>query len=240
MKIFPAIDLYEKKAVRLYKGDYSQMTVYSERPWELAEDFASKGASCVHLVDLEGARDGTTPNIDVIRRITENTDMFVEVGGGIRNLAVAEKYIAAGVDRIILGTAAVRDEAFLRAALAEFGDAVAVGVDMRDGKVAVSGWREDSNLDGFEFCGHLEELGVSCVIVTDISKDGAMLGANHELYRRLSETCRMNITASGGVSSIGDVQKLAQLGVYGAIIGKAYYTGDVDLREAVQIGEGIK
>lgn len=238
MKIFPAIDLYDKKAVRLYRGDYSKMTVYSERPWELVEDFAAAGASHVHLVDLEGARDGTTPNIDIIRRITQSTDMFVEVGGGIRSLTVAEKYLEAGVNRVILGTAAVRDEAFLLEALAKLGDAVAVGVDMRDGYVALNGWTEKSSIDGFEFCTHLEDIGVSCVIVTDISKDGAMLGANHELYRRLSQSCKMKITASGGVSSLDDVRRLAELGIYGAIIGKAYYTGDIDLAQAVAVGEG--
>ncbi len=237
MKIFPAIDLYGGKAVRLYKGDYSKMTVYSERPLELAEAFAAKGASCLHLVDLEGARDGTTPNIELIKLIAEASDMTVEVGGGIRSLEVAEKYLESGVDRVILGTAAVRDEEFLRSAVRNFGEAAVVGVDLRDGCVATSGWTENSGIDCFDFCEKLEGLGVSSVIVTDISKDGAMRGTNHELYGELSRRCRMKLTASGGVSSLDDVRRLAQLGIYGAIIGKAYYTGDIDLAEAVKLGE---
>lgn len=240
MKIFPAIDLYKGKAVRLYKGDYSKMTVYSERPCELVEDFTANGASCLHLVDLEGARDGTTPNIDVIRYIASASDMTVEVGGGIRSLELAEKYLNSGVDRIILGTVAVHDEQLLKSAIYTFGDAVVVGVDIRDGYVATNGWIEDSGIDCFEFCDKLELFGVSSVIVTDISKDGAMNGTNHSLYKELAQRCTMNLTASGGVSSLQDVRRLAEIGLYGAIIGKAYYTGDIDLAEAVRIGEGVK
>lgn len=238
MKIFPAIDLYDKKAVRLYKGDYDKMTVYSERPWEIAEDFAAKGASCIHLVDLEGAKDGTTPNIDVIKEIIAHADLFVEVGGGIRNMETVEKYVSAGVDRVILGTAAVNDEAFLADAVKKYGDQVAVGVDVKDGYVAIKGWTEKSEYTCFDFCEKMKNIGVSTIICTDISKDGAMNGTNHELYRELSERFDMNITASGGVSSLEDVRRLAELGIYGAIIGKAYYTGDIDLVEAVRIGEG--
>lgn len=238
MKIFPAIDLYDKKAVRLYKGDYDKMTVYSDRPWEIACDFAAKGASAIHIVDLEGAKDGTTPNIDVIKKIIDSADLFVEVGGGIRSMGTVKKYIEAGVDRVILGTAAVNDEEFLKEAVAAYGDHIAVGVDVKDGYVAIKGWVEKSQYTCFDFCEKMKNIGVSTLICTDISKDGAMQGTNHELYRELSSRFDVNITASGGVSSLDDVKKLADLGIYGAIIGKAYYTGAIDLEEAVRIGEG--
>jgi len=236
MIIFPAIDLYEKKAVRLFKGNYAEMTVYSDRPWEIACDFAAKGASAIHIVDLEGAKDGTTPNIDVIKKIIDSADLFVEVGGGIRSMETVKKYIEAGVDRVILGTAAVNDEEFLKEAVAAYGDRIAVGVDVKDGYVAIKGWVEKSQYTCFDFCEKMKNIGVSTLICTDISKDGAMQGTNHELYRELSSRFDVNITASGGVSSLDDVKKLADLGIYGAIIGKAYYTGAIDLEEAVRIG----
>ncbi len=237
MIIFPAIDLYEKKAVRLYKGDYAQMTVYSEDPLSVARKFASLGATHLHLVDLEGARDGTTPNIDVVTAIASESDMFVEIGGGIRSLETVEKYISAGVDRVILGTAAVTDRAFLLAALEKYGERIAVGVDIKDGCVAIRGWLEKTALDCFDFCRDMQSIGVKNIICTDISKDGAMMGANHGLYRRLSEQFDISFTASGGVSSLEDVRKLASLGLYGAIIGKAYYTGDIDIAEAVEVAK---
>ena len=237
MKIFPAIDLYDKKAVRLYKGDYNNMTVYSENPCEIAEDFYNSGARFMHVVDLEGAKDGTTPNIDVIRKLVSMSDMFVEVGGGIRNIDVAKRYIDAGVSRIILGTAALTDRAFLLEAVRLFGDKVAVGVDIKDSCVAIKGWVEKSEIDAMDFCRELDKIGVKTVICTDISKDGAMQGANHELYKNLSENVGMQIIASGGVSSIDDVKRLKELGIYGAIIGKAYYTGAVDIKEAIEVAK---
>ena len=237
MKIFPAIDLYDKKAVRLYKGDYNNMTVYSENPCEIAEDFYNSGARFMHVVDLEGAKDGTTPNIDVIRKLVSMSDMFVEVGGGIRNIDVAKRYIDAGVSRIILGTAALTDRAFLLEAVRLFGDKVAVGVDIKDSCVAIKGWVEKSEIDAMDFCRELDKIGVKTVICTDISKDGAMQGANHELYKNLSESVGMQIIASGGVSSIDDVKRLKELGIYGAIIGKAYYTGAVDIKEAIEVAK---
>ncbi|MCF0143346.1 MAG: 1-(5-phosphoribosyl)-5-((5-phosphoribosylamino)methylideneamino)imidazole-4-carboxamide isomerase, partial [Parasporobacterium sp.] len=182
MLIFPAIDLYEKKAVRLYKGDYSQMTVYSENPPELAADFKAKGASCIHLVDLEGAKDGTTPNIDVVRDIVKTGGLFSEIGGGIRSLDTAEKYLSIGVDRVILGTAAVTDEEFLKAAVKNFKEHVAVGVDIKDGFVAIKGWMELSQYSCNDFCRKLKGLGVKTLIITDISRDGAMQGTNLNLY----------------------------------------------------------
>ena len=234
MKLFPAIDLYEKKAVRLYKGRYDEMTVYNDNPLIVALDFQEKGAEFVHLVDLEGARDGNTPTIEVVKKIVDNTDLFVEIGGGIRDMATADRYFEAGVDRVILGTAALLDREFLKNALEKYGDKIAVGVDIKDGNVAVKGWIERSEVDAFEFCAELEALGVSTVICTDISRDGAMKGAAHELYRELSEKFSMNFTASGGVSSLDDVKRLASLNLYGAIIGKAYYTGAIDITEALE------
>lgn len=237
MLIFPAIDLYEGKAVRLYKGDYAQMTVYSDHPVEIARDFAASGATCLHLVDLEGAKNGTTPNLETIRGIIKETALFAEVGGGIRTMDVVRAYLDAGVSRVILGTAAVNDEAFLREAVATFGERVAVGVDIKDSRVAIKGWTETSALDAFDFCEKLERLGVSTVICTDISKDGAMQGTNRELYRALSEKFSLQIVASGGVSTIDDVAHLASLNIYGAIIGKAYYTGAIKLTEAIEVAK---
>lgn len=236
MIIFPAIDLYEKKAVRLFKGDYNRMTVYNEDPAAQAKEFEIKGATHIHLVDLEGARDGTTPNLDVIKRIRESTNLFLELGGGIRSMETAEKYLSIGVDRVILGTAAVTDEEFLTSAAKSYKEKIAVGVDVKDGFVSIKGWTEKSEytLDGF--CKKLEKLGITTVICTDISKDGAMKGANLPLYKDLSEKYTMNFIASGGVSSLDDVKALAEMKLYGAIIGKAYYTGAVDLTEAIRIG----
>lgn len=237
MNIFPAIDLYEGKAVRLLKGDYNQMTVYSDNPAEFSKDFEKQGAKFLHIVDLEGAKSGTTPNLDTIKKIIEESNLFVEVGGGIRSMEVVGKYISIGVDRVILGTAAVCDEEFLKAALASFGDKIAVGVDIKDGYVAIKGWTEKSEYSCFDFCKKMQNLGVKTIICTDISKDGAMQGTNHELYRELSEKFDIDITASGGVSSIEDVEQLTKLGIYGAIIGKAYYTGAISIKEAIEVAK---
>lgn len=237
MNIFPAIDLVGGKAVRLFKGDYSQMTVYSDNPLDVAKDFENQGATHIHLVDLEGAKDGTTPNIETVKSIAANTSLFVEIGGGIRNMETAQKYISCGVDRIILGTAAVTDQDFLKEAIDTFGDKVAVGVDIKDGFVAIKGWLEKSEFSAFDFCDKMQKMGVKTLICTDISKDGAMQGTNHELYRELASRFDINITASGGVSSIDDVKKLTSLGIYGAIIGKAYYTGAINLKEAIEVAK---
>ncbi len=235
MLIFPAIDLYGGKAVRLYKGDYNQMTVYSADPVSVARDFEKSGAEWVHLVDLEGAKDGTTPNIGSVVSIVQNTTLKCEIGGGIRSIETVERYFNAGVERVILGTAAVTDECFLTEAVSNYGAKIAVGADIKDGKIAIKGWIEKSDIDAFDFCERMQKLGVKTIICTDISKDGAMKGANHELYRELSEKFDMQIVASGGVSSMDDVKKLAALDIYGAIIGKAYYTGAIDLCEAIAI-----
>lgn len=234
MIIFPAIDLYKGKAVRLLRGDYDKMTVYSEQPDKVALSFAKAGAEYIHIVDLEGASDGSTPNFNVIRNIVSASGLRAEVGGGIRSTDAIERYLAAGVMRVILGTAAVADFDWLRAVVREYGDRIAVGVDIKDGMVAVKGWREVSSLDCFEFCRDLEKIGVKTIICTDISKDGAMIGTNHDLYRVMSMKYDMDIVASGGVSTLDDVRALGSLGIYGAIIGRALYTGDINLADALE------
>ena len=235
MNIFPAIDLYGGKAVRLFKGDYAQMTVYSEDPAAVAADFQQKGARFLHLVDLEGAKTGTPTNADTIRRIRAQFDGFIELGGGIRSMESAEYYLSLGIDRVILGTAAVTDPAFLRAVLERWGNRIAVGVDLKDGLVAIKGWTETSSLTVEDFFRQMQELGVATVICTDISRDGAMKGTNRALYQKLSQSFSMDLIASGGVSSMEDVLALQKLGLYGAIIGKAYYTGAIDLASAIEV-----
>ena len=235
MIIFPAIDLYEGKAVRLYKGDYAQMTVYSEHPEEIALDFAAKGATHAHLVDLEGAKSGTTPNLDTVLHIRNTAGLFCEIGGGIRSMETVRAYLSAGLDRVILGTAAVEDPVFLREAVDTYGEKIAVGVDVRDGYVAIKGWMEKSSLAFMDFCKEMEGIGVKTLICTDISRDGAMRGTNREMYRQLSESLGLQITASGGVSTMEDIESLRKMNLYGAIIGKAYYTGDIDLRKAIEV-----
>lgn len=235
MKIFPAIDLYAGKAVRLLKGDYNALTVYSENPIEIAKDFESQGATELHTVDLEGARDGGTPNIDIIKSFVENTSLNVEVGGGIRSLDTVKAYLDAGVRRVILGTAAVTDEAFLREAVEAYGDKIAVGADIKDGVVAIKGWVEKSEYTTFDFFEKMQKIGVSTVICTDISKDGAMQGTNRQLYKELSERFNVNIIASGGVSSLDDVKALNEMKLFGAIIGKAYYTGAIKISDALEV-----
>lgn len=237
MIIFPAIDLYDKKAVRLLKGDYNQMTIYSEKPWEIAQDFAKCGATHIHIVDLEGAKNGDTPNLETVKKIIEATSLFCEIGGGIRSMETVDKYFDAGIDRVILGTAAVENEAFVKECTDKYGDKIAVGVDIKDGYVAIKGWLEKSEFECFEFCEKMKNLGVKTLICTDISKDGAMMGTNHGLYKELSEKFDIQIVASGGVSSIDDVKKLREIDLYGAIIGKAYYLGAIDLREAVEVAK---
>jgi phosphoribosylformimino-5-aminoimidazole carboxamide ribotide isomerase len=236
MHIFPAIDLYDRKAVRLYKGDYDKMTIYSDDPLAVARDFEKKGAKFVHLVDLEGAKLGTTPNIEIVSAIAQNTSLFTEIGGGIRNIETVKKYFNAGVDRVILGTAAVSSEGFVERAVDKYGDKIAVGADIKDGEIAVKGWIEKSGVKSDDFFEKMQNIGVKTIICTDISRDGAMRGTNLELYKALSEKFDMNIIASGGVSSLEDVIALRKMDVYGAIIGKAYYTGAIRLSEAIAQG----
>ncbi len=236
MIIFPAIDLYEGKAVRLYKGDYAQLTVYDENPINTAKKFISEGADHLHMVDLEGARDGNTPNFETVKSIVSTTDMFVEIGGGIRDMETVEKYLSIGVERVILGTAAVSSEGFVERAVDKYGDKIAVGADIKDGEIAVKGWIEKSGVKSSDFFDKMQKIGVKTVICTDISRDGAMRGTNLALYKELSEKYDMNIIASGGVSSLDDIIALREMDVYGAIIGKAYYTGAIKLSEAIAKG----
>ena len=237
MHIFPAIDLYDGKAVRLLKGDYQKMTVYSENPLEIAKDFENSGAEFLHIVDLEGAKTGETPNINTIEKIVKNTSLFTEVGGGIRTLETVKKYSDIGVKRVILGTAAVNDEEFLLSAVKKYGEKIAVGIDIKDGFVAIKGWTDLSKYTPFEFCEKMQNIGVKNVICTDVSKDGAMQGTNLDLYKEMSEKFDLNITASGGVSGIDDIKRLKGLGIYGAIIGKAYYTKAISLARAIEVAK---
>lgn len=235
MIILPAIDLLDRKAVRLLKGDYNQVTVYSDSPLEVAEKFKSLGATHIHMVDLDGAKYGTAPNMDIVAEVAEKTGLFIEIGGGIRSMETVKKYIDAGISRVILGTAAICDEDFLKEAVKAYGEKIAVGADVKDGKIAVKGWLEQSDVTLDEFFLKMQYLGVKNIICTDISRDGAMRGTNIELYRELSAKYSLDITASGGVSSIEDVKRLREMNLYGAIIGKAYYTGAVDLKEAIEV-----
>ena len=237
MLIYPAIDLFQGKAVRLYKGDYAQMTVYSDDPPQIGLDFIAKGATHIHLVDLEGAKTGETPNFDTVLAIKAATGAFCEIGGGIRSMEVIDRYLGAGLDRVILGTAAVTAPGFVEEAVNKHGDKIAVGIDIKDGFVAIKGWTEKSSLDAMEFAAKMETIGVKTLICTDISKDGAMEGANHQLYRTLSEQFGMDIIASGGVSSMDDVKRLSAMDIHGAIVGKAYYTGALDLAQAIEVAK---
>lgn len=237
MYIFPAIDLYDGKAVRLLRGEYDKMTIYSENPIEIARDFEASGASHIHMVDLEGAKTGETPNLEIVAQVARETSLFVEVGGGIRSMEVIDRYIEAGVGRVILGTAAVNDEEFLKAAVQKYGEKIAVGADIKDGFVAIKGWTEKSEYSCFDFCKKMQEIGVKTLICTDVSKDGAMQGTNRELYCELSKELDMQIIASGGVTDISDIKALAEMELYGAIIGKAYYTKAISLKEAIEVAE---
>ena len=237
MLIYPAIDMYEGKAVRLYKGDYAQMTVYSEDPCAVAKEFKRCGATHIHLVDLEGAKVGTTPNFELVKAIKASTGLFCEIGGGIRDMDTIAKYVDAGIDRVILGTAAVTSPGFVEAAVAAYGDKIAVGIDIKDGMVAIKGWTETSGENAMDFTAKMEAIGVKTMICTDISRDGAMQGANHALYQELSRRFGMNIIASGGVSSMADVEALTAMDIHGAIVGKAYYTGAIDLAKAIEVAK---
>ena len=235
MYIYPAIDLFEGKAVRLFKGDYAQMTVYSENPVEVAEAFKAAGATRMHLVDLEGAKKGTPANTDTIKALVDTFGGFVEVGGGIRDMETVDAYLSIGVDRVILGSAAVTDPGFLKAALNKYGSRIAVGVDLKDGYVAIHGWTQQSDLAADAFFAQMEQLGVKTVICTDISRDGAMQGTNRKLYEELSRCYAIDLIASGGVSSMEDINALAAMDIHGAIIGKAYYIGAIDLKQAIEV-----
>lgn len=235
MVLLPAIDVYDGKAVRLMKGDYNKMTVYGDDPVRFGKDFARCGAGWIHMVDLEGAKSGTTPNLPVICRVARETGLKVEVGGGIRSMEVVDRYLSSGISRVILGTAAVTDPDFLARALAAYGEKIAVGIDLKDGYVAIKGWTQQSAYTCDEFFAKMEQMGVKTIICTDVSRDGAMAGTNGGLYRDLSEKFSVNLIASGGVSTMEDIRQLRAMKIAGAIVGKAYYTGDIDLKEAIEV-----
>lgn len=238
MEIFPAIDIRNGNVVRLTEGDYNRMTVYGSSPLEMAETFVKKGAKNLHMVDLDGAKDGTPVNFDVIKSVAETGKLFTEVGGGIRDEKRIEDYLSLGVNRVILGTVAVRNFAFVEEAVKKYGDKIAVGVDARDGKVAVSGWLETTEIDSLDFCRKLRDAGVKTVIYTDISKDGTLSGTNLEIYEKLSEIENLDIIASGGITFEDEIKKLASMNTYGAIVGKAVYAGKLDLERVLKIAKG--
>ncbi len=237
MLIFPAIDLIDGEAVRLYKGEYDKKTTYSKNPIDVAKEFERLGAKYIHVVDLDGAKNGETPNLEIIKKIKKETSLFVEVGGGIRNLDTVKKYVDSGIDRVIIGTAAVKDPKFLKEAVDLYKDKVSVGIDCKEGYVAIKGWLETTSLDIDTFMMKMINVGIKHVIVTDISKDGAMEGTNLKMYESLSKKYDIDITASGGVSSIDDVKALKKLNMYAAIIGKAYYIGEINLSEAIEVSK---
>ncbi len=237
MKIFPAIDLKGGRVVRLTQGDYGRVTQYAVEPEEAARSFVEAGAKYVHIVDLDGAKDGTTANLATVARVLRDGRLFAEVGGGIRDRARIEAYLSAGASRVILGTAAVNDRAFLEEAVKAYGARVAVGVDARDGRVAVDGWQTVTALDGVEFCQCLHDMGVATVIYTDIARDGAMRGVNLEIYRTLLGIKGLEIVASGGVSTLEDVRALREMGVPAAIVGKALYSGALNLADVLKEAE---
>ena len=216
------------------KGDYDKMTVYSEHPEKVAGYFKECGAEWIHIVDLEGAKSGLTPNIETVRKIIASCGLKAEVGGGIRSMETVQKYVDAGASRVVLGTAAVNDPAFLIEAVKCFGSLIAVGVDIKENYVAIKGWTEKSSRTAVEFCKSMQDIGVKTIICTDISRDGAMKGTNLDLYKKLSSELDLDLVASGGVSSMDDVRSLKASGIYGAIIGKALYTKDIDLKEALE------
>ncbi len=238
MEIFPAIDIRNGNVVRLTEGDYNRMTVYGSSPLEMAETFIKKGAKNLHMVDLDGAKDGAPVNFDVIKSVAETGKLFTEVGGGIRDEKRIEDYLSLGVNRVILGTVAVRNFKFVEDAVKKYGDKIAVGVDARDGKVAVSGWLETTEIDSLDFCRKLHDAGVKTVIYTDISKDGTLSGTNLEIYEKLSEIKGLDVIASGGITFEDEIKKLAEMNTYGAIVGKAVYAGKLDLERVLKIAEG--
>ena len=236
MNIYSAIDLRDGKVVRLYQGDYDQMTVYQEDPVDVARSFKAAGADYLHLVDLDGAKDGELVNFDTIKAIVEDVDMFVEVGGGIRDEERIKQYLDLGVGRVILGTIAVKDREFLEKMVSVYGERIAVGVDARDDRVAINGWKEITDIDSFEFCEYLRDIGVKAVIYTDISRDGGLQGTNMEVYRKLQEIQGLEITASGGISFIEEIAELKNV-TAAAILGKALYSGLIDLAQAVEMAK---
>lgn len=239
MQIYPATDILGGKVVRLTRGDYAQVKVYADSPAEMALEFMKDGATNLHMVDLDGAKDGAPVNFEAIREAAKIKDLFIEVGGGIRDMQRVEDYLSLGVKRVILGTAAIRNYPFVEEAVKKFGDAIAVGVDAKDGFVAVSGWQETTAVKSVEFCKKLRDSGVATVIYTDISKDGMLSGTNLEVYKELSEIKGLQIVASGGITYADEIRTLNEMGIYGAIVGKAVYEGKLSLKDALAAGGAL-
>ena len=235
MYILPAIDLRGGNVVRLLRGDYAKEKIYSDSPLSVAKIFEEKGATQLHTVDLDGALSGGNENFEKIAEIIKSTNLAVEIGGGIRDMNAVEKYISIGAARVIIGTAAVQNPGFLKEAVSEYGDKIAVGVDINGDKVATHGWTVTSDINYLDFCRDMQEIGVRTIICTDISKDGAMQGTNRTLYRDLCAKFDINFIASGGISSLDDLHAVKNAGVWGAILGKALYTGAVDLQAALEV-----
>ena len=238
MQIFPATDIIGGKVVRLTKGDYNEVKIYADSPAEMALEFMKAGATNLHMVDLDGAKHGSPVNFDAIREAAQIKGLFIEVGGGIRDIKRIEDYLGLGVMRVILGTAAVKNYPFVEEVVKEFGDAVAVGVDAKNGLVAVNGWQETTTVNSVEFCKKLRDTGVKTVIYTDISKDGMLSGTNIEIYKELSKIEGLDIVASGGITFVDEIKTLADMDIYGAILGKAIYEGKLDLKEALAAAGG--
>ena len=238
MEIFPATDIIGGKVVRLVKGDYNRVTVYADSPAEMAKEFIKSGARNLHIVDLDGAKSGSPENFEKIREAAEIGGLFIEVGGGIRNEERIEDYLSLGVNRVILGTAAVKDYPFLERAVKKYGDAIAVGVDAKNGMVAVGGWLETTDISSVEFCKKLRDTGVRTVIYTDISKDGMLSGTNLEIFGLLNEIEGLDIVASGGVTFESEIKALRDMNIYAAIVGKAVYEKKLDLARVIEIADG--
>ena len=232
MRIYPAIDILDGKAVRLLHGDYDKVTVYGDDIVNVAVKMRDEGAECIHMVDLAGARSGVPEAAETVCAVKSATGLFCEVGGGIRDMKTVDAYMSAGLDRVIIGTKAVSDRDFVLAAASKYGPHIAVGIDARDGKVAVNGWLSTTDVDAVDLCRELARCGIGAFICTDIARDGAMRGANRAFYERLCESVDADIIASGGVGDEGDIRFLRMCGVSGAIIGRAYYTGAITIRDA--------
>lgn len=237
MKVFPAIDIYGGMVVRLSEGDYNQVKKYSDDPIIVAQNFRKEGATCLHVVDLDGAKNGNADNAQIIKKIVTHGNMYVEVGGGIRDLDTIKKYLDCGVDRLIIGTQAVKNFQFVEDAISRFGDKIAVSVDAKNGKVAINGWTEVTEINSVDFCIKLRNAGISHVIYTDIGKDGRLSGTNIKIYDVLCQIEHLNIIASGGITYLEELEKLKQIGAYGVILGKALYENKIDLGKAIKIAE---
>lgn len=235
MLVIPAIDLKDGEAVRLYKGDYNQKTVYSKNPEELAQTFESYGAQILHVVDLDGAKDGKAKNLETIQKIRNSTNMKIELGGGIRDIKTVDLYLnEVGIDRVILGTAALENTEFLKDVLKQYGpEKIVVGVDVKDGFVSTAGWLETSQMPYLEFIQYLESIGVRYIVATDISKDGTLMGPNFDMYDHIYQSSKINFVVSGGIKDFQNIKDVCDKGYYACIVGKAYYEKKVDLKESI-------